>query len=195
MSLSITLFNHVLEQSPYARAQLAESAGRRVAWVVPPVCIAGVITPDGWLAECQGEPEATLRLPITALLARLSGGFPMLNDVVLEGESELAVRIAHISRHLAWHWVEDLSSVVGDIAAFRIERTVQTFCDHHRTFMRRLQESGVDYLQEEASLLARRRDVARFIADVDTLRDDVARCEKRLVRLQHALHHTPSHKM
>jgi ubiquinone biosynthesis protein UbiJ len=41
-----------------------------------------------------------------------------------------------------------------------------------------------EYLTEEETAIARRRDIERFCAEVDALRDDLARCEKRLERVR-----------
>jgi ubiquinone biosynthesis protein UbiJ len=40
-----------------------------------------------------------------------------------------------------------------------------------------------EYWQEEQPLIAKKRHVEKFIQEVDQLRDDVARLEKRLAKL------------
>jgi ubiquinone biosynthesis protein UbiJ len=44
-----------------------------------------------------------------------------------------------------------------------------------------------EYWQEENPLIAKKRHVVAFVKDVDQLRDDVERLEKRIEKLKHAL--------
>ncbi|VEB40971.1 Probable ubiquinone biosynthesis protein UbiB [Chromobacterium violaceum] len=121
MAIQIAAFNHLLNQHPARRAELAAHAGRRVAIALPPLHVAGVITEEGWLAACDGEPEARLKLRHGAVLSHLSGQAPQLSDIALEGDAELASAVGRIVGQLHWHASEDLSRVFGDVAAQRME--------------------------------------------------------------------------
>lgn len=50
----------------------------------------------------------------------------------------------------------------------------------------RLADGWIEHLREEAPLLASRHLVQRFVAEVDHLRDDAGRLDKRLERLEAA---------
>ncbi|BEV72035.1 hypothetical protein THUN1379_15170 [Paludibacterium sp. THUN1379] len=187
MQPALALFNHVLNQHPAVRAQLAELAGRRVALQLPPLSMAGVITDEGWLAASEGEPEAIVAVrPLAALVAQWRGRTPEFADLQLHGDAQLAQRFGHLIGSLRWLPVEDLSRVVGDVAAHRLEGWALQAADFSQQVGSRLLESWVEQLREEAPLLARRRDVEQFVTAVDTLRDDAARLEKRLARLEAA---------
>jgi ubiquinone biosynthesis protein UbiJ len=48
-------------------------------------------------------------------------------------------------------------------------------------------EMLTEYWQEENPLIAKKRHVENFVEEVDHLRDDVDRLEKRIEKLKHAL--------
>ncbi|KZE30051.1 ubiquinone biosynthesis protein UbiJ [Crenobacter luteus] len=187
MRITIAVFNHLINQHPALRAELAHRAGRRVAVRLPPLAVEGVITDEGWLAACEGEPEATVRLKPGAALSTLTGREPALSDVLLEGDAELAGHVARVIARMKWDAAEDASRLVGDAAAHRLEGVVKSALGLKGAVGWRLAENWFEHLREEAPLLAKKHDVNRFVAAVDTLRDDVERCDKRLARLEAAL--------
>lgn len=184
MDVRVAAFNHILNQHPALRAELARHAGRRIAIVLPPLDVSGVIDTDGWLAACVGEPEATLRLRHGVALSKLRGQAPDLADIRLEGDAELAANVGRIIGQLYWDASEDLSRLIGDVAAERVQGAVRGLFGIKGEIGGRLLESWIAHLRDEAPLLARRWQVDAFVAEVDTLRDDVARLEKRLARLE-----------
>ncbi|AXK40790.1 ubiquinone biosynthesis accessory factor UbiJ [Crenobacter cavernae] len=186
MRLSIAVFNHLINQHPVLRAELATRAGRRVAVRLPPLSVEGVITEEGWLAACEGEPEATVRLKHGAAISTLTGREPALSDVLLEGDAELASLVARVIAKLKWDATEDASRLVGDAAAHRLETVVKGVLGFKGAVGWRLAENWLEHLREEAPLLAKKHDVNRFVAEVDALRDDIERCDKRLARLEAA---------
>ncbi|MDT9145970.1 hypothetical protein RSW78_25420, partial [Escherichia coli] len=90
--------------------------------------------------------------------------------------------LAFVFRNLEWDVEADLARVVGDIAAHRLTRFGAGLFDGLREAFRRTVQNVAEYATEETPLVAPRRDIAAFCADVDTLRDDVARLEKRIAR-------------
>ncbi|KIA81255.1 ubiquinone biosynthesis accessory factor UbiJ [Chromobacterium amazonense] len=189
MALTIAAFNHLLNQHPARRAELARFVGRRVAIALPPLHVAGVITAEGWLAACEGEPEAKLVLRHGVLFSHLSGQAPQLSDIALEGDAELAAALGRIIGQLQWHASEDLSRVFGDVAAQRIETLARGLFGFKGQLAFRLADNWLEHLREDGAVLAGRHQVGRFVQDVDKLRDDAGRLDKRLERLEAALNH------
>ncbi|MCD5360409.1 ubiquinone biosynthesis accessory factor UbiJ [Chromobacterium aquaticum] len=187
MGIQIAAFNHLLNQHPAVRAELAAHAGRRIAVALPPLQVAGVLTDEGWLAACEGEPEATVRLKHAAALAAVAGRDPALNDVQFSGDAELATAVGRLLGRLQWNAAEDLSRLVGDTAAQRAETLARGLLGFKGQVAWRLAANWVEHLREETPVLASRRLVQGFIAEVDALRDDAGRLEKRLARLRAAL--------
>src|SRR2546430_11141006 len=86
-------------------------------------------------------------------------------------------------RSLIWDFEEDLSRVFGGVVAHRLASGGKAVAAWQRDATLRLAESLAEYWTEEQPLLARPTDVESFCRNVDTLRDDVARLEKRIERL------------
>lgn len=187
MRIQIAVFNHLLKQQPELRAELAAHAGRRIGIALPPLSVRGVLTDEGWLAACAGEPEASIRLRHGAALAAATGRDPALGDVSLEGDAELAAVVGRLLAHLRWDAGEDLSRLLGDVAANRLQSVARASLGFKGEIAWRLMENWIEHLREEAPLLASRRAVRGFVDAVDGLRDDLARSEKRLARLEAAL--------
>ncbi|MBK8119690.1 MAG: hypothetical protein IPK39_11305 [Sulfuritalea sp.] len=101
----------------------------------------------------------------------------------IEGSAEFAEALGFVIRNLRWDAEEDLSKIVGDIAARRMVSSTREFAAWQKQAARNFAENLAEYFTEEQPLIAGRIAIADFTADIDRLRDDVARLEKRLQRL------------
>jgi len=85
---------------------------------------------------------------------------------------------------LTWDAEADLAPIVGDIAAHRLNAGGRgALAGIVRAFSALGRNAG-EYAVEEAGLMARTVDVARFNRAVDTLADDTARRDARLRLLE-----------
>jgi ubiquinone biosynthesis protein UbiJ len=182
--LLIGALNHLLGQAPAVQADLAKLAGRTFAVSLPLFAANVVIMPDGLLAHSAAEPEATLVLSTRFFLTRLTDVQAASRQVVLEGDAELASKAGAALGALSWDAAEDLSSLVGDVLAQRVVMTSQALLKMPLSFGQRFTETMVEYLRDEDRLLPRKEAVVEFCDAVDTLRNDMARLEKRLARLE-----------
>lgn len=101
----------------------------------------------------------------------------------IKGSAEFAEALGFVIRNLRWDAEEDLSRIVGDIAAHRIVRGTSKFAGWQQQAARNFAANLAEYFTEEQPLIARQADISSFSGDIDRLRDDVARLEKRLQRL------------
>ena len=106
-----------------------------------------------------------------------------MRAVRIEGSAELAETLGFVIRNLRWDIEEDLSRLVGDIAAHRIATGARELASWQRQATRNLAENLAEYFTQEQPLIARRDAITGFSGDVDRLRDDVARLEKRVLKL------------
>jgi len=149
--------------------------------VLPPLALSVVVTDDGWLAATDGAPEATVRVSaLAALLAQTSARAPAFDAVTLDGDRVLARAWAELLGRLRWQPADDLSRLVGDVAANRIERALLGAIGLKGQIAWRLLESWLEHWREEQPILARSAEVEHFVQSVDTLRDDTERLAKRL---------------
>ena len=187
-SLPAPLFaaiNHLLAQASWAREKLMPFAGHAALIKLPPFEAAFLVGEDGCIAAPtpEAELEVTISLPAATPLLALQGKDTVMRAARIEGSAEFAEALGFVIRNLRWDAEEDLSRVVGDIAAHRIVAGTEQFIGWQQQAARNLAVNLAEYFTEEQPLIARQADIAEFSNDIDRLRDDVARLEKRLQRL------------
>jgi ubiquinone biosynthesis protein UbiJ len=109
-----------------------------------------------------------------------------LKEIEIKGSAELANAVQDLFRQLAWDIEEDLSRLFPDVVAHRLAEGGRAFAAWQSEAATRLAENLAEYLTEERPLLARPADVQSFLREVDRLREDAARLEKRIARLESA---------
>lgn len=181
----IAAINHLLGQASWARAKLVPFAGHAAQIALPPFEAAFVIAEDGCISAPAPEAqlEVSISLPAATPLLALQGKDAVMRAARIEGSAEFAEVLGFVIRNLRWDAEEDLSKVVGDIAAHRIVSSTREIAAWQQQAARNFAENITEYFTEEQPLIARRIAIADFSADVDSLRDDVARLEKRLQQL------------
>lgn len=186
---AILLLNHLLRHAQWARERLALSAGSTARIAMPPLRLEFAIEADGSVSEAATQhPDVVIALPAdTPLQAALNGSEALMRKARITGSAELADSLGFVFRNLRWDAEEDLSRLVGDIAAHRLVALARRFASWHVDAARNLAENFAEYLREEQPSLTGARLVEEFANDVDVLRDDIARLDKRIARLEKLL--------
>ena len=181
----LAAINHLLGQAAWAREKLAPFAGHAARIKLPPFEAAFLIDADGSLAAPMPDSmlEVSISMPATTPLLALQGKEVVMRAARIEGSAEFAEALGFVIRNLRWDAEEDLSTLVGDIAAHRIVKGTTEFAAWQRQAARNFAANLAEYFTEEQPLIAREADISAFSGDIDRLRDDVARLEKRLQRL------------
>lgn len=126
-------------------------------------------------ASLSGSPLGLLNLASQRNAASLSG-----NSVRIEGDAEVAQAFSELLKHAKPELEEELSRIVGDVAAHQLGNTARSLLG----FARRVGDTSLqnvgEYLSEESRDVPSRTEADEFTVGVDTLRDDVARFEARL---------------
>jgi ubiquinone biosynthesis protein UbiJ len=111
-------------------------------------------------------------------------------QINIVGDTHLATELAKVFTLMRWDYEDDLSKLVGDVPALKIgqlaRKTVQTVKETSINLVEMLSE----YWQEENPMIAKRRNIETFNTQVDILRADVERIEKRLAKLAQPYAHT-----
>jgi len=177
--------NHLLRQSPGAAEALLRHAGRSVRFDLTLVQVDFRIADDGCFSEAVVDtPDALIR-PTPALVARLPFfGRDAWRFADYSGDPALLATLDRVFRQLNWDIEADLAPVVGDIAAHRLHALGRDALAGIAHTFSALGRNAGEYVVEEAELMARGVDVARFNRDVDALADDVARLAARLRLLE-----------
>jgi ubiquinone biosynthesis protein UbiJ len=176
--------NHLLRREAWARERLLPFAGKTARLSVPPVTMTLAVKASGEVAAAQTpEPDVTVTVAAASLLDTLRDPQSAAARAEVSGDAEFARAIAYLFTHLRWDVEEDLSKVVGDVAAHRIARFGREAAQVPGRVASSVSRSIAAYLRDERRALPTQGEVASFNREVDALRDDVARLEKRLQRL------------
>ena len=177
--------NHLLRQSPGAAESLLRHAGMSVRFDLGLAQLDFRIADDGYFSEAAIEaPDVRIR-PTARLLTRLPFfGREALRDAEYQGDPALLATLDRVFKQLNWDVEADLAPWVGDIAAHRLHGLGRDALARLGNVFAALGHNAGEYVVEEAEMMARAIDVARFNADVDTLADATARLEARLARLE-----------
>ena len=178
--------NHVLRGSPLALERLRSHAGRTVAFHVGPFAQAFTVQSTGEVAAALPGAPRDLEVRISPFLvprlaAREEAAF---GEIGMEGDAALAEDVSFLVRHLTWDVEEDLSRVVGDIAAHRIVGAARGLARWGRDASLRMAQGAAEYWTEESPLVASRVKVEGFARGVSELREAVASLERRIARLE-----------
>jgi len=180
--LYIAPINRLLRQNSWALERLKPFAGKIVRADCFPISILLGIAESGAAIAATPElaPDIQIRLSPGLLLRLAARDNTAWNDITVEGDAQFAAALNAIARNLRWDMEEDLSRVFGDIAAHRMAETARKIDQWGRQGADNLARSFSEYWTEERPLIAGRANVEQFNRDVDALRDDLARLEKRI---------------
>ena len=191
-SAFVTVFNHLLRQNDWARAQLAMFAGRHVAiglearslGKLAPPRLTARITADGCFdtsdapAAPQFDVEMYVRPSFAAAGSLMREGTRGLAPYVrIEGEVMLAAALADIAERMRWDPEEDLSRVTGDVFANRVGRGFAATRDAMRELRERFAGSaGRRFARASDTLVGR--------DELESMRNTLDALEARLSGLE-----------
>jgi ubiquinone biosynthesis protein UbiJ len=184
-SPAASAINHILAATPLAKERLAKFAGKTAEFKVGPVTVALTVQTTGEVTRAVPQAPRDLEVKMSPfVLPRLAArDEAAMREVEMKGDTELAHEIAYLAKNLRWDVEEDLSRVVGDIAAHRLVGGAKAAAEYGRDTADRLAAGAAEYWTEEDPLIASRVKVGQFGEEVDALRDAIERLEKRIDRL------------
>ena len=184
-SVLVRMLNHLIAGETWAGERLRPFAGQRLLVAGGPFPVQLAITSDGLFeaSDAAETPSVTITLPADFPARLLVDRSSLFAAAKLSGSADFAETLAFIFRNLRWDAEDDLSRLVGDIAARRLVQAGRALHEWQGKALNNLAANVAEYATEDSDLLAPPRDQQAFAEAVSTLRDDVARLEKRLQRL------------
>lgn len=181
--------NHLLDGASWAPPRLKPFAGKTARFLIFPFDLALTVHDSGKVGEVSAEASADTTFTLTPglWLRILAADETAFREVEISGDSAFASEVLYLAENLRWDAEEDLSRVMGDILAHRVAQAGEGLAHWRRQAMMNFAQALVEYWTEERPLIAKSTRVREFIREVDTLRDDVTRLEKRIEKLSKSL--------
>ena len=130
-------------------------------------------------ASLSGTPLSLLSMVGPGAEERLRG-----SGIRIAGDAEVAQRFRELLEYAQPDFEEELSRVIGDVAARQVANIARGFFDWGRKAAGSLSMNVAEYLQEEGRDVPTRVELDEFLESVDQLRDATDRLEARLARLE-----------
>ncbi len=190
-----TVLQHLMQQNQWSAPQLRPYAHQTIALDFKVARAHLTILADGSLAVAADSavPEATLHLPPSLVMRLLRQEADAHSLVKIEGDAALGMAVGKHLATLRWDVEQDLSLLVGDMAAYEIVQFSQQQFSALQAQGRNLAEMLSEYVQEEHPLVAKKQAISQFNQAVDALREDTDRLHARVDRLMARLAPTESH--
>jgi ubiquinone biosynthesis accessory factor UbiJ len=186
------VLNRGLPRSPRAQQLCAELAGRRIAIEAPAMARLLVESTGNSLRITRGSLPADAELiggPLSLLLLGSGADDTPLarGEVQVRGDAELAQKFRELARLLRPDPEEELSILIGDVAAHRLGRLARGALGWSRDAAATLLQDVGEYFSHERGHLVSREEGEQFLRGVDALREDVDRFDARLELLKQRL--------
>jgi len=106
------------------------------------------------------------------------------NDLVIEGDAEIAQQVIQLFDELNIDWEEYLSLLVGDIPAFKTHQVFNGIKNWFKKADDTMTQNFNEYIHEETEWFPNKESLNDFFADIDNLRMDVDRLAAKVAALK-----------
>ena len=182
----IRALNHLIQGEHWAQERLRVHAGGQVLIDAGGLLKLRLSIDEHGLFQ-MGNADATtnvaIKLPADMPLRLLVDRDKLFSSIKLEGSADIAESLAFVLRNLEWDAEADLAGLIGDIPAHRLAKMVHSLESAISDSINRISQNAVEYALDESALLVPSSSVGNFGSEVNKLRDDVSRLEKRISRL------------
>jgi ubiquinone biosynthesis protein UbiJ len=185
------VLDHQVAQSSLAQELVGELDGRIISVTLRDLRLTlllyadddGVHVLDGW----SGEPDATLVTTVPGLFSLATAearGAMKAGQLEIRGDAVVAQRFGKLLKTAAPDLEEAIARVTGEETARPIARALQSFIGWSRHAADSLAQDFGEYLAEERRVTVGRNELEDFNQSVDRLRDDTARLDARIRKLE-----------
>jgi len=139
------------------------------------------------MSQYQGEADTTIsgRAVSMAKLTLLNDTQVMFDgEVTITGDVELGQQFKKALDNIDIDWEEHLSRITGDVIAHKAGHFIREISSWWHNNAERAQHNGREYLQHELDILPIGDEAETHYAGIEKLRDDAARLEARIKRLE-----------
>jgi ubiquinone biosynthesis protein UbiJ len=193
LSLAERVLNEQIRASTAARERLAALDGKRFAVAVRGTALRIVLdNAGGALTLSRSADDCDVELTASAFellkLARSASLTDLRNvDASLNGNVDVAEGFADLMRLAVPEFEDLIADWIGDMPAHAVGEAGRRVGRFVERAGRAFEQNAAEYLQEESPTLVPPPLARRFGNEVDRLRDDVDRAERRIENLERRL--------
>ncbi len=190
-----TSLNTLLQKDPKTLRRLGNLSGKVIRFNITQPSLVITLAPHSQGIDLLMHSEATADLTLsghaTDFMQMAQSDQPdeklFGKGISLQGDTALATEFSQILRGFQIDWEAWLADLIGDTWAHPLAHFMQSQGQQFEQYRQSIQDNTLEYLQEELRILPPRVEVDIFTDDVEQLRDDAARLEAKLNRLELAL--------
>ncbi len=137
----------------------------------------------------NSQADTTITLPPFALPGLLAQKAVAFEQISVTGDRTFADELINIAKQININMIieQDLSQVIGDIAAHRIVNTSEHLLQWQTENFDRISHALVEYWTEENPFLTKHTAVNQWIQDIKNLQLNIEKLEQRLNTLTQSL--------
>ncbi len=184
MSALLPIINHLIQQNPEHQHDLAAFSGRTVSISLSGFRVQGKITEQGFLVGSDAEPDTEISFQGSTLQKILQGRQPGVGDISISGDLMLGMSLLPIFGALRYYANDDLGRLFGDTVAGSISERAAFIGQTVKQIGQSIAEQIGEFSREPESPVVDQTMLNTWLEEVDKLRDDVARLNARLDRLE-----------
>jgi len=180
--LIIRFLQHITQQNSWSRPYLTPFSGRILQFDFSLLKAHLIILEDGSLSLAgeSAKADAIIHIPPSLAMRLMAQDESAKMQIKIDGDTHLATEFSKVLQQMRWDYEEDLSHLVGDIAANKLVTGGKKIAQETKKQSINLAEMLSEYWQEEKPTIAKKWQVEKFVQEVDSLKSDMARFEKKL---------------
>lgn len=184
MSALFPVINHLIQQNPEHQQDLSRLSGKTLSLNLAGFGLTGHINHDGFLETADQPADTLITFHQSAIRKILTGQEPGVGDISLEGDLMLGMTVLPILGSLRYYASDDLARIFGDSLADSISERAANIGQTVKKIGQSIAEQISDFSREPESPVIDAATLSAWMEEVDKLRDDVARLNERLDRLE-----------
>ena len=186
MWISHALINHLLLQQAELKQALSKLTGRSLRLTALGVNTDMHIREDGYVEAIPADKtfECHISIHASTWSKMVQGEAFGVGDVSITGDTDLAMQLLPVLGQLRYEPYVDATRLFGNTVASHLDHQLKSLWRNTQQMVSRVEGEVRDYLQESDTPLVSQEQWQQRNDDIDALRDDVARLQARLQRLE-----------
>lgn len=194
MSATVTqmaclVLNHLLDQQRSSKSKLQKESGKVLDLNILPVQLKLRVNDQGYFQASSSSngvaapADTKISMQWADLIGSVSNPNSMSRKAAIEGDMDFAQTVSTVINDLSWDPERDLARVVGDAQAVWVMNTLAALGTNARDVVQRFKSNLREYVVHEKSMTPTASEFDAFRGEVNQMRDELARLEKRLAKL------------